>query len=70
MMTIAPVECAQQRWYELVMAEQRGASIPELQRMYHSYIRSLEEYNRCALEVQSDLHAIPLPHDKLTKLAS
>lgn len=36
----------QQRWYELVQAEQRGASSQELERMYNLYIHAAEEYNR------------------------
>ena len=37
-----------QRWYELVMAEQRGASEQELEDLYATYMQELEEYNRCS----------------------
>jgi hypothetical protein len=37
-----------QRWYELVMAEQRGASEQELENLYATYMQALEEYNRCS----------------------
>ncbi len=36
----------QQKWYELVMAEQQGAAIPALERMYNAYVLAMEEYNR------------------------
>lgn len=41
-----------QQWYELVMAEQRGASEQVLEDMYASYMQALEEYNRCSEECQ------------------
>lgn len=37
-----------QQWYELVMAEQRGASEQELEDLYATYMQALEEYNRCS----------------------
>ncbi|HLI90553.1 MAG TPA: hypothetical protein VKV37_17830 [Ktedonobacteraceae bacterium] len=37
----------QQKWHDLVMAEQQGASIPVLERMYNAYMLAVEEYNRC-----------------------
>jgi hypothetical protein len=37
----------QQEWYALVSAEQQGASIQVLERLYASYILAVEEYNRC-----------------------
>ena len=37
-----------QRWYELVMAEQHGATEQVLEDMYASYMQALEEYNRCS----------------------
>src|SRR5579884_683571 len=37
-----------QRWYELVMAEQRGASEQELENLYATYMQALEEYNCCS----------------------
>ena len=43
----------QQRWYELVMAEQNGAAEQVLERMYNAYIRAVDEYNRRLAAVQS-----------------
>lgn len=40
----------QQKWYELVMAEQQGATVSVLERMYSAYVLAMEEYNRCAAE--------------------
>ena len=37
-----------QKWYDLVMAEQKGASVPVLERMYNAYMLAVEEYNRCS----------------------
>ncbi len=37
----------QQQWYDLVMAEQQGSSLDELERMYDTYILLAEEYHRC-----------------------
>ncbi|GCE19243.1 hypothetical protein [Dictyobacter kobayashii] len=49
-MTPAELEHAhqrmQQRWYELVQAEQQGASTHELERLYDRYMRSVEVYNQ------------------------
>lgn len=36
----------QQKWYELVMAEQQGASQQQLERLYNSYMLAVEDYNR------------------------
>ncbi len=36
-----------QKWHDLVMEEQRGASVPMLERMFNAYMLSVEEYNRC-----------------------
>ena len=43
-----------QRWYELVMAEQRGATEQVLEDMYASYMQALEEYNRCSEACQRE----------------
>lgn len=43
----------QQRWYELVMAEQNGAAEQVLERMYNAYIRAVDEYNRRLAAIQS-----------------
>jgi len=37
----------QQQWYDLVMAEQEGSSLDELEHLYDIYILLAEEYNRC-----------------------
>jgi hypothetical protein len=44
----------QQKWYELVMAEQQGAAIPALERMYNAYVLAMEEYNRCSSLYQEE----------------
>ena len=60
-MTLAQLEHAQkrmqQKWYDLVMAEQRGVSIQVLERMYNSYVLAMEEYNRCSDEFQQEHQA-------------
>jgi hypothetical protein len=57
-MTGAQLEHAQkrmqQKWYELVMAEGRGAAVAVLERMYNAYILAMEEYNRCAAAYQRE----------------
>jgi len=40
-------ERMQQKWYDLVMAEQRGIPSQTLERMYNAYMLAVEEYNRC-----------------------
>jgi hypothetical protein len=47
----------QQKWYELVMAEQQGAAIPALERMYNAYVLAMEEYNRCSSVYQQQCQA-------------
>ena len=57
-MTIAQLEYAQkrmeQKWYDLAMAEQQGAAVPTLERLYNAYVLALEEYNRCSDEYQRE----------------
>ena len=64
-MTLAQLEHAQkrmqQKWYELVMAEQRGTSVQVLERMYSSYVLAMEEYNRCSAEYQRECDSGPIP---------
>ncbi len=66
-----PLEHAQQRmqqkWYDLVMAEQSGASMQVLERMYNAYMLAVEEYNRC-LEASEELSQLRSQERK--KLAS
>jgi len=51
----------QQKWYDLVMAEQKGAEVPMLERMYNAYILAVEEYNRCSEEYQRQNQEQPIP---------
>ncbi|GAC1365247.1 MAG: hypothetical protein PVS3B1_20380 [Ktedonobacteraceae bacterium] len=59
MMTLAELECAercmQQKWYELVRAEQQGASRRALERLYSLYMLAVEEYNRCSMVYEQEL---------------
>jgi hypothetical protein len=48
----------QQRWYELVQAEQRGASSQDLERLYDLYLHAVERYNR-AIEADQLDHQEP-----------
>ncbi len=48
-----------QKWYDLVMAEQQGASMQVLERMYNLYMLAVEEYNHCSRQ----LHDEPQPVD-------
>lgn len=41
-----------QKWFDLAMAEQKGAPMPTLERMYNAYMLAVEEYNRCAEDDQ------------------
>ena len=77
-MTSAQLEYAQkrmqQKWYDLVMAEQRGVSIQVLERMYNSYVLAMEEYNRCSAEHQRECQVesdpIPVTQNKTAKSKS
>lgn len=57
-MTSAQLEYAQKRmqekWYALAMAEQRGAAVPVLERLYNAYVLAMEEYNRYSDEYQRE----------------
>ena len=44
-----------QKWHDLVVEEQRGASVPVLERMFNAYMLAVEEYNRC-VELYSPQH--------------
>lgn len=50
----------QQKWYELVTAEQQGASMQVLERMYQTYLLAVDEYNRCSPQQQVDRPS-PMP---------
>ena len=77
-MTLAQLEHAQkrmqQKWYDLVMAEQRGVSIQVLERMYNSYVLAMEEYNRCSAEHQRECQVesdpVPVTQNKTAKSKS
>ena len=51
----------QQKWYDLAMAEQKGATVPALERMYNAYMLAVEEYNRCSAEYQRTQQEQPIP---------
>ncbi len=44
----------QQKWFDLAMAEQRGAAVPVLERMYNAYVLAMEEFNRRSEEYQRE----------------
>jgi hypothetical protein len=56
-----------QKWHELVLAEQQGASIQVLERMYNMYMLAVEEYNRCSNDHQHEepAHATMLQEQAL-----
>lgn len=51
----------QQKWYDLAMAEQKGAEVQALERMYNAYMLAVEEYNRCSAEYQHKYQDQPIP---------
>jgi hypothetical protein len=51
----------QQKWYDLAMAEQKGATVSVLERMYNAYMLAVEEYNRCSAEYQHEHQEQPIP---------
>jgi hypothetical protein len=70
-MTATPLAYAEermrQRWYELVMAEQQGATEQVLERMYNAYIRAVDEYNRRLASVQNQvISTAPLGESQCT----
>ncbi len=44
----------QEQWYDLIMAEQEGSSLDELEHLYDTYILLAEEYNRCCEASQQE----------------
>ncbi len=60
-MTAVELEYAEkrmrQKWHDLVMEEQRGASMQLLERMFNAYMLAVEEYNRCLEHVQPQHHS-------------
>ena len=65
-MTAVELEYAEkrmrQKWHDLVMEEQSGASLQVLERMFNAYMLAVEEYNRCLEQVS--------PQHSTTKKAS
>lgn len=54
-----------QKWHDLVIEEQKGASMQVLERMFNAYMLSLEEYNRCVeVAEQDDADEHVLTHKK------
>ena len=49
----------QQKWYDLVTAEQQGAAVQVLERLYTAYMLAVEQYNRCVEEDQRDAQQQP-----------
>lgn len=64
----------QQKWHDLVMAEQQGATEQVLERMFNSYMVSVEEYNRyqeqLALNVPLVVKSEPITKSGHSKKAS
>jgi len=60
-MTAVELEYAEkrmrQKWHDLVLEEQRGASMQVLERMFNAYMLAVEEYNRCLERVQPQHHS-------------
>ena len=56
----------QQKWYELVMAEQQGASQQQLERLYNSYMLAVEDYNQRADVQQTLLRSHIAPREEKT----
>jgi hypothetical protein len=57
-MTSAELERAErrtkQKWYELVKAEEQGASMQVLERLHGLYMLAVEEYNRCSATYEQE----------------
>ncbi len=50
----------QQKWRDLAMAEQKGATVSVLERMYNAYMLAVEEYNRCSADYQREHQEQPV----------
>ncbi len=57
-----------QKWHDLVMEEQHGATVQVLERMFNAYMLAVEEYNRCTEQYQTSqcIHQ----HNNMKKKAS
>ena len=60
----------QQKWYDLVTAEQQGATVQVLERLYTAYMLAVEQYHRCVDEDQRDTQAQPISVPVQQKKAS
>jgi hypothetical protein len=60
----------QQKWYALAMAEQQGAAVPVLERLYSAYVLAMEEYNRCRVEQEPEEFSSPVSFPLQKKKAS
>jgi hypothetical protein len=60
----------QQKWYDLVTAEQQGAAVQVLERLYTAYMLAVEKYNRCAEEDQRNTQPLPISVPLQQKKAS
>lgn len=73
-MTTTELEYAEkrmrQKWYDLMMAEQQGATRPVLERMYNAYILAVEEYNRCSARASTEAPVSPEPAEQAMPLSS
>ncbi len=49
----------QQKWYELVMAEEQGMPVQGLERFYQAYLRAVEDYHRCLQCEQPRMFSTP-----------
>ncbi len=60
----------QQKWYDLVTAEQQGATAQMLERLYTAYMLTVEQYNRCVEEDHRDTQQQPISVPVKQKKAS
>ncbi len=51
----------QQKWYDLIAAEQNGAEVPVLERLHNAYMLAVEEYNRCLAIYQREQRVLQAP---------
>jgi hypothetical protein len=58
MISLKQLQYAEQRmrnhWHKMVVAEERGASAVELERMYDAYLQVLAAYLRCYTAYQDE----------------
>ena len=56
----------QQRWYDLVMAEQRGAGTAVLERLYRAYLLAVDSIGPHILDQVAGLYPEQFPGEKET----